>query len=351
MISSIQVLRGIAALLVVLSHVQPQLDHFGGPHLAWLGAGGGGVDIFFVISGFIIWVTSQPVGMNPGKFIKRRFIRIVPLYWLITAFVTSVALIMPSVMSSTRFDAAHVLASFLFIPYPHPILQDIYPIVVPGWSLNYEAFFYALFAAMLFVRNRLAVAIGMIAVLSALVICGKVFAPSQIQAAYFTQPIVLEFAFGIAIGTTFTHARPLPVWGGAGVLVAGVAAFVASSIISSIDNQNRVFLVGVPAAAIIWGISILHRHRIDPANAALSLLGDASYSIYLSHVIVLPIGARLWTKLGIGYDAGWLVAFICFELVFAAIVGWLLYVLIERRMLRYLRGQFERYPKPVASAF
>jgi len=206
-IVGIQILRGLAAMLVVFAHVQPQLDHFGGPQLTWLGVGGCGVDIFFVISGFIIWVTSQSADMTPAKFLIRRAIRIAPLYWLMTAFVASVALVMPSVMSSTRFQLDHVIASFVFIPYLHPVLDEIYPILVPGWSLNYEAFFYLLFGVALLARKRVVAGGLVLSALLALVAYGSVFAPTQTQLAYFTQPIMLEFGLGLCVGVLYTHGR------------------------------------------------------------------------------------------------------------------------------------------------
>src|SRR5205807_1003674 len=124
MIFGIQMLRGLAAIMVVFAHIHPQLEHFGGPMLSWLSIGGSGVDIFFVISGFIIWMTSQSPQMTAKDFLMRRAIRIVPLYWFATAVLASVALLAPAVMSSTKFDLAHVLASFAFVPYRHPVLTD-----------------------------------------------------------------------------------------------------------------------------------------------------------------------------------------------------------------------------------
>ena len=93
--------------------------------------------------------------MEPFLFFSRRFIRIAPLYWLVSGLITVAALAVPTLLSSTVFSLPHVLASFVFVPYPHPVLHDPYPILVPGWSLNYEAFFYLLFGLSLFLPTRL----------------------------------------------------------------------------------------------------------------------------------------------------------------------------------------------------
>src|SRR4051812_30753120 len=114
MILGVQMLRGVAALLVVFAHIAPQIEHLHGPVPAWLDKGHFGVDIFFVISGFIIWTSSQAEHVTPGDFLLRRLIRVVPLYWIATGLVTAVALVAPAVLSSTRFVLPHVVSSFLF---------------------------------------------------------------------------------------------------------------------------------------------------------------------------------------------------------------------------------------------
>ena len=110
------------------------------------------VDIFFVISGFIMWVTTVGRTLSPQEFLYRRLVRIVPLYWLVTAFTVLVMVVAPQAMQSSRFDLAHVVASFAFWPALHPVTGHYAPVLIPGWTLNYEMFFYVVFAACLLLR-------------------------------------------------------------------------------------------------------------------------------------------------------------------------------------------------------
>ena len=143
-IYSIQYLRGIAALMVVLLHVRVQLGRmgYGGYWPEFLMAG---VDIFFVISGFIMWVTTFDGSTTPWQFLFRRFVRIIPVYWLLTTTTVAVMLVAPSAVQSGRFDSIHVLSSYLFIPTVHPLTGMMEPVLIPGWTLNYEMFFYIIF--------------------------------------------------------------------------------------------------------------------------------------------------------------------------------------------------------------
>ena len=122
--------------------------------------GNAGVDLFFVISGFVMVYASERMFGRAGgqlQFITRRLIRIVPLYWLVTPLYLVMALAIPAFEKS--YSVASVVASYLFIPWPRldGIMQ---PLVGQGWTLNYEMFFYAIFAAAILAPRRIAVALA-----------------------------------------------------------------------------------------------------------------------------------------------------------------------------------------------
>lgn len=339
-IYGIQILRGLAATLVVFAHIQSHLEHVDGVGLPALAIGGSGVDIFFVISGFIIWTTSQPRSVGTLSFYRRRLIRIVPLYWLVTAFIVSVALAMPAVLSSTVFDRGHVLASFAFIPFPHPVLHDPYPVLVPGWTLNYEMFFYLLFGLALLLPTRLASLSACLAVLASLVAVGFILQPTNYLVYYYTDPIIIEFAFGLCVGALSTHCRRPPAWVAPVAIVVGLSGIAAAGFAGMVDDHHlRFYAVGIPAMLLVFGITAAHRFGWDPKPRLLLALGDASYSIYLTQVIVIPIGVRLWSMLRI--EGGWAatILFIGFELALTVAVGWIVHRLVERPMLEWLRSQ------------
>lgn len=339
MIFGIQILRGIAATLVVFAHLQSHTERFGTGEVSWLGIGGSGVDIFFVISGFIIWTTSQSVKVTAKSFLIRRAIRIVPLYWLITGFIALVALVAPSLLSSTVFDLRHVVASFCFAPYPHPVLHDPYPLLIPGWTLNYEAFFYAIFAVSLLLPTRLASFYLVNGVLAVLTIAGFLLSPTNYVAYYYTDPIIIEFAFGLCVGRLYTDGPKFSLWLGIVAIPIGLLGIVASGLAGWVDDHHvRFYAIGLPAVLVVFGITVLKRHQLDFGPLPLVAVGDASYSIYLTQVITIPIGVRLWSFSSFGYGPSQLLIFIVAQVVLAVGIGWIVHYLIERPLLDRLRG-------------
>jgi exopolysaccharide production protein ExoZ len=167
MLSSIQVLRGVAAVMVVLFHV--------------LGfqIGSAGVDIFFVISGFIMFHTNREVFGHAGAailFLKRRILRVAPLYWLCTAF---------ALWPKTELKT--LAASVLFVPVRSGD-GSIHTVLAPGWTLNFEMFFYIVFAAGLVLPRKYGLP-AIVATLSGLILLGLATKPTQ--AALYIGPIHL----------------------------------------------------------------------------------------------------------------------------------------------------------------
>src|SRR5215467_252489 len=146
-IGGIQVLRALAAVLVTICHAQAEIAKIGGLASAWPPAAlanlaGFGVDLFFVISGFImVYSTDQLFGTahGPMEFLKRRLLRIVPLYWIVTSLYLALTLLIPEFAKG--YPAGFLIASYLFIPAARPD-GVIEPLVGQGWTLNYEMLFY-----------------------------------------------------------------------------------------------------------------------------------------------------------------------------------------------------------------
>lgn len=136
---TIQYLRGLAAALVLASHallyplVEPDLG-FG--RLGWLG-----VILFFVISGFIMVTVTGESRFSARDFLRRRFIRVVPMYWAATLIAALLALAVPHLFKTTVYDTGEVVLSLLFIPFYNPASGGIHPLYKLGWTLNYEVFF------------------------------------------------------------------------------------------------------------------------------------------------------------------------------------------------------------------
>src|SRR5579862_498762 len=138
----LQALRGFAALSVVADYAKKRIDD-----RLWVGAAG--VDVFFVISGFIIWTVGSGEEASPGVFVWRRLTRVAPAYWLATGAVIALATLWPTLLRQVTLSPAHVALSLAFIQHIDPRGLP-FPVLPPGWSLNYEAVFYGLFTLVLF---------------------------------------------------------------------------------------------------------------------------------------------------------------------------------------------------------
>ncbi len=310
----VQMLRGLAATLVLIGHVQGAVLAAAAPlgTRPWVVQGfpgGFGVDLFFSISGFIILTSSGDDAGRPGgrrRFLRKRIIRLVPMYWLFTLLFLPLLL---AGRTAPRGDlGSALLASFLFVPHRAVVGPDgAFPIYDLGWTLNFEMFFYAIFALFLS-RPLRTTAAGSASVLLLLVIAGLAL-PHGAGAvlSVWTAPILVEFVLGLAIGVAFLSPLRLP----ASVSVALVALAVAWVLLDPArlgmkppgavtpNDLRRVLGWGVPAAAIL-AAAVFHEKRRPIAaarvTASLRRLGDASYSLYLVHPIVIVVLLKIWDE-------------------------------------------------------
>ncbi len=201
MILSIQLLRFIAAALVVLTHVRIEIDKAIPETLESFG--GFGVDIFFVISGFIMSHISQK---NSEYFLRKRIIRIVPLYWAFTLLLAAITFVLPDLLNSASFDITHIIASLLFVPH-WSTAAEFKPILLLGWTLNFEMYFYVLFfiSMTLSHRYRELICCGL---LLAICLSLNFLVISEPTSAwmFYADPIALEFMFGMLLSVAWRHS-------------------------------------------------------------------------------------------------------------------------------------------------
>ncbi len=276
MLWGIQYLRAVAALSVLLFH-------------ASLGAGGtdafgtGGVDIFFVISGFLMFeiAANQPA---PWRFIKDRLKRIVPAYWIVTGIVAALQIVGMTERSS--FDPTHLIKSLFFLPDYDVVRHQIYPLLIVGWTLNYEMFFYAIVAGLLFVPKNLRLP-SLLGVLVTLTIAKWMWGEQSLPLRFYGNTIVLEFAMGAALSELWRRDRLT--WMGWPLIVIG-----ALLIISPQPSMLPRFIgYGIPAVMVVGGVLCLEtRQRIRKISGP-ALLGNASYSIYLWHMFFVSATYRV----------------------------------------------------------
>jgi exopolysaccharide production protein ExoZ len=255
-VRSIQYLRGLAAFGVVAFHASERAGY-------QFDVGTAGVDVFFVISGFVMWMVTSSKTLSPAEFLARRVQRIVPLYWAVTLAVAAVALLIPGSFPAMRPTVGHVVQSLLFIPHRGETSM-IAPLIVPGWTLNYEMFFYLLFAAGLFAPARVR-PWALTATLVSLVAIRPLSDVRNPLWATYTDPLLLEFGAGVWLGKAWSHGRlpgPSISWA---LVAAGLAGFTGVTL-AGLDavGPTRVLLWGLPAFALVAGAVSLEHARPLP---------------------------------------------------------------------------------------
>jgi peptidoglycan/LPS O-acetylase OafA/YrhL len=328
---SIQYLRAVAALMVVVFHLVPQLRRmdYGG---WWPDSLAGGVDVFFIISGFIMWVTTIDRPTTPWTFFRRRLARIAPLYWLLTTVVVLVMLIAPKLLQTTSFGLVHMLASYAFLPAISPATGWVNPVVNPGWTLNYEMFFYVVFGAALVLRPAARFA-AVAVVLGGLVCLRLLPLPEHFVLDFYTSGLLLEFIFGMALARAYLAGRLLPSRAAAWASLAiGAVAMVA--MLEIVPSWPRVIIFGLPALAIVTGALSLELHGGVRHHALTHLLGDASYSIYLTHFMTLSAVGQAWRRLGLGDMTGGFWMFGVVGTGASVVIGLMAYRWLEQPLVR-----------------
>lgn len=290
---SIQILRAVAAMAVVLVHVfNAYWADYGVVDYDIFPIGYAGVDMFFVISGFIICHAAQNE-TSAWRFMLKRMFRIIPLYYALTLGLFCVAALVPSLLKSASADFSHLIQSLLFIPYERPN-GVIKPLLFLGWTLNYEMFFYVIFAIGFKLSRRPEIftlcTVFILAIIGAITDTG--FAPFD----FLTDSVILNFAWGCLVYLLHKHIPGL----------AGKMKWYWPVAIGFLLIQNwyrlpltREFAFGLPSAFLL--LTVLHYRVITgPIGNLAKTVGDASYSLYLSHAYVLQVIVKLLiTALGV----------------------------------------------------
>ena len=279
----LQALRGIAALLVVLTHAAGEASARGGS-LDAMPFGNFGVDIFFVISGFIIVYSSAPAFARPRAtidFMLRRVARVVPLYWIVS---TAYLLLILALREHRHLTLGYIASSYLFIPAPEPEDGAFFPFYFPGWTLEFEMFFYLCFALVLPWRRTIAVGV-ITAIMVAVLALGNLMPVGPVLSFLATTQL-LEFVAGCLLAEVYLRGLRLS---GPVCLVLATAASTAVLVTSYQLGgwpDLRGLVWGLPAMALVAAATLRSWPSTSVIMSALTRLGDASYSLYLVHYLV-----------------------------------------------------------------
>jgi exopolysaccharide production protein ExoZ len=330
---SLQYLRAVAAMMIVFTH--------GWDQLPWLkeripDIAQSGVDLFFVISGFIMVYVTAKAGSSAVHFMKMRIVRIVPLYWLYTFATAGLILVAPHLFKTSVFTVPHFIQSLFFIPHWGPT-DSLSPIILLGWTLNYEMFFYAVFAVAmaLWVAWRVPLALAMLLVLPILGLF--INFDGSAWGEFYSNEIILEFIFGMLLAPLLLNGvlDRVGVPTGFALIAAG---FIGLCIGGYHFETSRALFFGVPAALVVGGALCIEAARHVPRVQPFLLLGDASYSIYLAHLFPIAMLRFGWGKLMLATDGlGPVIVFMTLTLLAGALAGVASYLLLERPVLQYMR--------------
>ena len=324
-IHGLQILRGIAALLVLARHSAKAVSTT--PSSAFE-VGQAGVDVFFVISGVVIYLTARRQSWH--LFFRRRIARIVPLYWL--ALILTILGDVARQMNQEPGWLANALLSFMFIPAYNP-QGGIFPPLVVGWTLNFEMWFYVMCGAALLLGAGARLHIALTGMLLLAVMIGLVFLSGNewtpTPATVPLLPITLEFLAGLWLAKFWISGhRATPAQ--AAALVAASVLWLVLAPAAAPLTVSRPLNWGVPAVAITWAVMSMEEHLPFIRMKAALLLGNASYALYLVHPIVIGIEMLCIARFAPGLPAG---VTLIVLLISAIVAGILTHLIVERRLL------------------
>lgn len=347
-LQNIQALRGIAALLVAFSHLLIIERKYSSDQVLgqWIELGMVGVDLFFVISGFIMvhvaWTFRRGIDAA-SEFLFARATRIYPLYWLVSFITLGVWLWRPEIVFSSLAGAPDFLKSFLLLP------DNRAPFLAIGWTLIHEMFFYLVFAvALVFKPKFMLPFLGAWAIIVGFGILNGLPESSPLLEILFN-PLSYEFLLGAFAAWILKMCNgPLAKTALALGVITSLTCLVLA--LDRHDGMPATFadcalLFSIPCTLIVYGLSAIEIHGKILSNA-LSKLGDWSYSLYLTHIMSLSLLGRIWHKIeepGIWDN----IVVLTLMPVFAIFVSGLCYRFAEKPMLNMAKkARGKLFPRP-----
>lgn len=343
----IQILRGVASLLVVILHIAGIEKDFPNSKLlsSYFNFGVVGVDIFFVLSGFIMAATTNIYSASYfyiKNFWKRRLLRVYPLYWFYSCLALIVFVLPSSMINSSRWLEADLISSFLLWP------TKKLPLLFVGWTLSHEIYFYIIFGLLLFLNFRGRILGLFLWTLFVIIFSQFDHVKSSPIFNLIFSPLTLEFISGVLIYYFFKKNKYFKPY-----VTIFFSVFVFALIwhyyyrhLVDFTNWQRFFCFGLPSAFLVHGIvcleeegSLIFKTRL---SAFLEKIGNASYTIYLSHFFVLSVMSRLLFKviqiLEISINEFLLHILVILVLTFTCILyGLLAYSYVEKKMIEWFK--------------
>lgn len=293
--NGIQLLRAIACIFVVLCHTQAT------------NIGSWGVDIFFVISGFMLMYSTHS---NGDKFFWKRTKKIVPLYWFMTIVTSILICLVPWLFNSYEFKWEYLMKSLFFIPYQHNgIVQPVYGL---GWTLNYEVFVYLVFGISMHISHKYRAAITSIVCIILTIVGEGISEPILIS--FYGSGVLVEFVAGMALYYIIGRLNgEINTYLCLGMILISFALFVLAGSVSR--YLNIVFAV----VAFVGAWKLGECMNGDKLTVKMLVcVGNASYCVYLTHIYAVRIVEKMLAVLPVAIQA-------CMAVLSACIIGVIVY--------------------------
>lgn len=305
---SIELLRFVAATSVLFVHIPT------------IGAGYFGVDIFFVISGFVMMLSTEA---SAKSFLLKRAIRILPIYYALTIGVFLIAMWHPSLLANTTADLSHLVKSLLFIPFDKNGIGH-YPILFLGWTLNYEMYFYVIFWAALMISRSHRALISTVALVTIYLLCKG---NRSLPLAAYGNSIALEFALGMLVYEFVVKKDAVK-----SIQICVPLLLVALT--SAGFSESRFFQLGILSSLFV-ALTLVVLKRVEIPRI-VTLLGGSSYALYLTHPYIIQVfdKSTRWFS-GTSLQAA---AAIVLALLLCNVAAIAIFVYLESPLLAYLRG-------------
>ena len=350
MLNGLQNLRAFAAYAVVFFHLLEALNLSGPWYIGHFHVGAAGVDIFFVLSGFIMVHTVKPTETSLD-FMLKRFFRIAPVYWLVTLTWAGMIWAAPYLDRNVSVTSESILGSLFFIPTWRPDGM-IAPVLLVGWTLVLEMAFYVLFSLSLLAPQRQRLWVLGLLIVSGMMLARMAF--SETRFAVYGNFIVLEFLAGCILAAALkleSVQRMVQRFMSNQVYWCLMATAILLFALASGDHPNkdmRALLWGIPAFIMVAATAARDLHTTAFGRSIFTWLGDSSYSAYLTHAILISLAYAISTMVlpkGLISDL-----FIVSTTLGGTVLGaWLLFILFEKPSNNWLRKLFFSKPRPTAS--
>ncbi len=286
-IQSLQVLRALAAWLVVYHHYMQIFHSFNstssiGEFLS--SRGGFGVDLFFVLSGFMMYLAASRPSTDGWSFFIKRLFRVFPTYWFFTFIIIIAVALIPSAFIYNQYTAYTLIQSLLFIPHESVSGLGVYPVLTVGWTLNYEVLFYSILAICLAVFKRKGIYICCALILLFPIVF---YSFDNVTMSVIKNPKMWQFVFGMAIGYIFLKYKIIEIQ----LFKTGLISLIAGGIVLSGIVGYGLIHTTISASLIVIGFILINNlfNEKNLLTQFLIKLGDYSYSTYLAHILVLGV--------------------------------------------------------------